>query len=185
MIPTHHRRRQILTSLPWPFRFLLVPLLRQKGWQAFAGALILLILIKHKASHPAVLHHRSSTVHDYIFNSAYPKAKNRMLVVLIKKQQEILHIMWCRHRSEHSLKSFLLAMQNDVKEATFKQYVSQTEEKLAQVQVLLSNQSQLIDQVSSQVGAAETAALSSVGQQETHVTCLCSYSGQLQAQNCT
>lgn len=77
-----------------------------------------------------------------------------------------------------------LAMQTDVKEATFKQYVSQTEEKLAQVQVLLSNQSQLIDQVSSQVGAAETAALSSVGQQETHVTCLCNHSGQLQAQNC-
>ena len=49
MIPTHHRRRQLLNSLPWPLRFLLLPVVKQRGWQAFAGALILLLLVKHKA----------------------------------------------------------------------------------------------------------------------------------------
>ena len=54
-------------------------------------------------------------------------------------------------------------MQNDAREATFRNYISQTEEKLAEVQQLLSNQSHLIDQVSSQVEAAEKAALQTTG----------------------
>ena len=49
MIPTHHRRRQLFTSLPWPLRFILLPLWKQKGWQAFAAAIALLLLLKYKA----------------------------------------------------------------------------------------------------------------------------------------
>lgn len=48
MIPTHHRRRQLLTSLPGPLRVVLIPLIRQKGWQAFVAVTILLCIIKYK-----------------------------------------------------------------------------------------------------------------------------------------
>ena len=67
------------------------------------------------------------------------------------------------HAARNISNSACHVMQNDAKEAAFKRYIVQTEERLLEVQQLLDNQSRMIDEVTTHVEAAQSAASNKLG----------------------